>query len=401
MTEILAHTAAGQVYPMKIKAARLLRRYEDKEYSFLAGDLKLDCVDAGNLYRDVNAGVQVSVAVKEGATTRFRGTVMRDGTGFDPESEVHSFPVIHQSKRIFEAAKAQLELNPSQTKDGTFAFDYVSNSYLRAFLICTVQLNRTDFEFAASGLGSGRDHYWAFLQEHTGYTTRDFWVDFAKHYRALLSVSDDPVPVLRVIPRRALTSVVHVGYDPLIAEYHEEMRDAQFQRVLFPAKVAIYDAAGSQSLTLNCYVTYSPAGVVIDMIGSLPFGITARQFPSATVNLRAVGGAVTVPDETLDLRVPNGMYGEVYPEKLPLDSVPLFKFMASSLTWSGESPLGYCGRHFASVVREFLEVNVLYSLPLPVRPQEQISVRGSNALIVEVEDDLVDETTRIIGRLFA
>jgi hypothetical protein len=244
-------------------------------------------------------------------------------------------------------------------------------------VICSVKLDKSQFEFA-NVAGKWNNFYYDFIQKNQDYNLRDYWLDYAKHYRLVLFVEDNldasKLPILNVVSRASLASILHTGYDDFIAEYNEEVKNPQYDAVIFPYKYSL----GSS--------TYYKIGVYqADLFVSYNFPISSPLDIKNAVDLR-------VPSEIYDLS------GAIY----PFNSVPTFKkiIVGGVETWVGESPKQYCDRTFYSLLAAYKEVTVLYSQSLPVSPCEKIAVRGANMLIAEIEDDLVNETTRVIGRRF-
>jgi hypothetical protein len=392
------------IFAAKVKSIELTRAYEEDEYAFIASDVKLDMLEASELYRSVLAGTTVYLAVaitKDGTTTRrFRGIFQADGAEYDPETEVYSLNAVHIVKSLFNTAKARLETSPDgitySTDDGLkaalSAFDLVATNTLHGRGICSVVLNPSDFEFANT-TGKKNDKYFDFLKENESYSLRDFWLDFAKHYRALLFVSDDydssGMPVLKVVPRLKYADVLHTGYDDLIASYKETDRDAQYASVIISYKVK----QGS-------YVSYYYGEYRSD-------GLHPYVYPT--------GAASVNTEDALDLRVPDGMWAKSDdelnavtrvvakdPDYYPFDSIPVFSMVTVNGRTSISGLTEYCSKHFDRFVKPFKEVEVLYHDLVPaLNPFELLSIRGSNALMMSITDEYVDETTKVVGRVFA
>jgi hypothetical protein len=394
-----------RTFQLKPRSLKLTRRYEENEYALVAGDIDISAVDAADIYAAVTSGEEVSIVINDVPASgpeicKFRGTIQSEGADYDPEKEEYSFTALHVAKKIFDAAKQPL------IDAQKYALDLVLSNYLHNGQICAVNLTPSDFEFASNDPGyngnnnpsdSGYASY-GFIVNNPDYTVRDYWFDFAKHYRAILSVSNDlddssKLNRLDVLSRQILPNIIRSGYDEAIASYKETSKNPQYDCVLFPCRVKI----GSEYY--NCYAFYTSSGVSMDVIGKV------RRIESRLDNhfsLRGVqsGIKVTVPDNCLDLRVPSGMYGDSYPAVFPFQSIPFFQF---SLGYEAiNEPIeDYCKRHFYRLVSPYMELEVLYSNLLNVNPFETIVVRGRNALMMEIEDDLADETSKITGRVFA
>lgn len=374
MKQIVAH-GLNKVYQLRVKEAKLTRRYEEKEYALVAGDLQLECVDASELYADVIAGKTISVVVYVDNDIRFRGTIAAEGAAYDPETEVYTFTAPHLSKQLFDAARNERVNKRDSVGNWIWPSHYVRsfdgmsvNQFGPAGMmgLCDVILNPLRFERRNSaGFTTAA---WDRFTEQTNYSFREYWIDFAKHYRALMRVHDtlsaNGRPILEVLPRLAFETTVHQGYDGLIAEYKEERRAARYSRVLFPT---IHDNG-------NFY-----AIAVYD-----PYRSFLLEWP------RWAGRVEQWQEGALDLRAPSALYRP--PDQLPFPaSMPYFS------SRSDESIVPYGDQHFWRAVRPYLEVTVVYSELLPVGPLEHIAVRGHDVVINSIEEDLERESTTIIA----
>jgi hypothetical protein len=457
-------------FALQPKALTLTRRYEEDQYAFVAGDVKIDAMDAEELYQAIKDGDEVSLIIKDTPSVgdpicKFRGTFQSDGSGYDPETEQYTFTVLHHSKKIFEKAKDILETTPngityyskgvnvctlvlgnflgtisSQERmraltgskndwcirsdqpanpiwfitgddpklDANWTpipsaaipqFDLVVNNSLHtdmssSWFPCKVLLDKTQIEFANTK-AIVDSAYFEFIHKNQDYSLRDYWLDFSKHYRLVLFIPEEldavtGLPILNVVSRAVLAKTVHTGYDDLIASYSEEVKSPQYNAVIFPFKVM----QGS-------FVNYNYGEFRDGVLFSYPFPGFASQ-----VNT----------ENALDLRVPAGMYKTSKsdiekvvvdiishdPNYFPLKSIPTFKMVTDQNGVSSIPDLDeYLQRVIAPLASPYTEATILYSQRLPVNPCETIVVRGVNIPIAEIEDDLVNETTKIIGRIFA
>lgn len=377
----------------------LTRQYELQNYQFTASDISLKCLDAQDLFDAVKSGDNVYFCTQNGdGTNRFFGIIQSEGSNYDPSKREYDFTVLHTAKSIFNAASMKMESQPlgishsdDDLKNILSAFDYIGPGCLSGVGICAVILHSDDFEFAnkiiANDAGE-KNVYFNFLKNNSSYSMRDHWIDLAKHYRCVLCVDNDISNAsLYVIPRRVILKL-NSGYDDLIADYKEDLKNPDYQTVIFPAK-------------LNgdfVFIAYS---------GS-QFSAQANPFSDSTQNV-------------LDLRVPSGVYPSDMPYNnyygylsnrlsrnilisdpmtgFPFGSIPNFTFNLDG-TWSGESPDVYCLRVFGDAVLPYSELTVLYRELMPVNPLEDLIVRGDIARIMIVEDDLAKETSKITARRY-
>ncbi|MEW6060355.1 MAG: hypothetical protein AB1600_00300 [Bacteroidota bacterium] len=362
-----------RVFIVRPKELKLTRRYEEEQYAFVAGDVKLQCVDAQELYAAVTAGEEVSFVAFRDQTCIFRGTFQAEGTSFDPEKMEYSFTVVHVAKKIFEKLKS-LKL----PTDSSFRHSYGSS----------------DHEWNGYEL----DVLFVFAQQlsHENYFGRNFWIDLAKHVRGVLNVDNNLVSGfqgLELLSRKKIGSILHIGYDDLIADYKEEHKNPDYAAVFFPAQFII------NQLPAHGFVRYTESGLYLLLNRFSKFFDPGIEYGFGDVLFKVhdIGAELDLSDN-LDLRVPSSLFDNKFPAELPSKYVPMFKF--SNPSWIGISPIEYCERHFYSAVNPYKEVDVLYRELLPVNPLEKIAVQGVNVQITEIEDDLVNETTKIIGRKF-
>ncbi len=385
MKSILAYGVSG-TYPLQVKEATLKRRYEEGEYAFIAADLKLECADAQNLYDTVVTGEVVSAVVKDGDMPRFRGTIQSDGAAYDPEHEFWSFSAVHRAKAIFETLKQRREWRPGED-NRVYSFDDLSTFALRGDWFCNMETNESAFEF----LGKMRwaEPYLNYLKNNPDYSTRDYLIDIAKHVRGVLHVDDGIPPVVRLTPRQSAAASIG-SFDDLIAEYSEEQQDAEFNAVFFPCMI--------NGLVSFALYSHDDVEIYIPDYYRTPLD---RLSIWRTVHFLSVGQSFNLPDRTLDLRVPRGAYSDGMPDYFPFPCLSVPNFRAETYYWLQETPLEYCERHFKHLTGRSRKLNVLYRNPVTADPTQRITVRSKTAVISEVEDDLVNETTRIIGRVAA
>jgi|GEM_PF-4049509 len=370
MISISAFTQ-DRVFIVRPKELKLTRRYEEEQYAFVAGDVKLQCVDAQELYAAVTASEKVSFVAFRDQICIFRGTFQAEGTSFDPEKMEYSFTAVHVAKKIFDNLKS-LKL----ITDSSFRHSYGSS----------------DHEWNGNGL----DVLLVFAQQlsHENYFGRNFWIDLAKHVRGVLNVSNDLVsglPQLQLLSRKKIGATLHIGYDELIAGYKEEQKNPNYNAVLFPCYTTI---AGIKKPS---FVLYSKDGLKVlrwheqYIAPADVYGVFIEHIPEGT--------EIVVPDNCLDLRVPAGLFSKTITSEHPYTYLPNFQYSFALSQWT-EHPLQYCKRYFYKEVNPYKEVEVLYRELLPLNPLEKIAVQGVNVQITEIEDDLVNETTKIIGGKF-
>jgi hypothetical protein len=409
-----------KIFMVQPRELKLTRKYEDAEYAFVASDIQLTCIDAQDLYDAVNASEDVSFVVYRDQLPCFRGKFQAEGTKYDPEKEEYTFTVLHIVKSIFDGAKDRLEINPggktyssdSELRAALGAFDSVTENSLHGSGICNVRLNPADFEFA-NAAGKWNDAYFDFLQDNKNYTLRQYWIDFAQHYRSVMYADDDldadGSSILHVMPRRKIQPL-HTGYDDLIADYSEERKNPDYEAVIFPFKLLVLLPTG-EYVGGNPVYKYAPSYCY----GEYRNGkVTPWAYPIAADRANTEGA--------IDLRVPGAMYktsadaakadlDALYSSTdsfkdlafFPFKSVPCFSGQLGTgriMTWNTETPDDYAKRTFAGSVLPYKEVTILYSDPVEAYPLEEIAVRGTIIKIQEVEDDLMNDTTKVVGRLY-
>jgi hypothetical protein len=403
MKSVLAFSTT-QTFQLSVAAATVRRLYEDsdQDYSFASSDIQFDLTDAKNVYDLVCADQEVFIVIMDGNDEKFRGTLQHEGATYDPETEIYSINALHISKKIF----AGLEIPyPFGEFPATMNFDL---NQLRNMTGCDIAIDAQTF---APFVLEGNPLPAKALS--TQYQIRDFLIDLAKYHRAIIHVADALTPggqnQIMFDSKKAMGSVIHQGYDDLIAAYKEDSRNAQFDGVLFPCYLRmIYNGGGSYSYdkTAISFATYTRSGITMQCSFAREDTLAIRtglQDARSDVTLQFLmkGNAVTLPDNCLDLRVPKGTYGETFPGVFPFVSLPTFIWSVDSNAWQGESPDQYCEREYGLLMHPFKEITVQYSDTLPVNPAETIVVRGMNLPMAEVDDDLVDESTTIVGRLYS
>ena len=372
MISVCAFTDS-RTFAVKPQKLTITRRYENSDYAFVASDLTLDCSDAGDLYDAVIAGEDVTLVVYRDLIQKFLGTFQAEGTSYDADKDVYSFTVLHVIKKLFDAAKNQMEWDSAKNIPNPPMFDLVQENFLPSPVGVQIRLDPNGFAFAQRGWDVNQSRAFGdFLEQNQSYTYRDHWIDFAKHYRSVMYADDafdaaSGLPVLNVVPRLTINKL-HIGLDDLIAEYREAWNNPQYEAVVFPLR--------GQEEDYIC--------------------VARKDGPSIITSLDEV------IDNALDLRVPSGMYAD---GEFPFNSIPAFgdlAFSSSNPNWFMNS-VGlamYCNNNFKSLLNPYKEIEVLYRELIDVNPLEQIAVKGTNIQIVEIEDDLMNETTKVTGRLF-
>jgi hypothetical protein len=415
MSITIASYSATKIYPIKPKEMKLVRQYEDTEYVFLTGDLSLELIDADDLYADVKHGEEVFIDIKKDGVGKFLGTFQQDGANYDPEKETHSFTAIHIAKKIFDAAKNQYF--PAQLFQGTHNFDYVQDNSLLQGGLCDVRLVKANLENARESSHFMSPYTYQgntpppntafqdFLKNNPKYLLHDYWIDFFKHFRAIAFIEDDlsphGKPVLNVQSRYAVGQTVNSAYDQFIAEYKENICLPQYKNVLFPC-LATATGAPYPTCALGYYSLDRGAHEILTTLGMVPFP-SQNNAPVGTVYIRSYakeGDKIVIPDNCLDLRAK--IYGDTWKKFDVWASLPTFKFnLDAADSFAGESPLQFCERNFSTAISSYDEREVLYSQTLPVNPYELLPIRGELTRIWKIEDDLMNETTKITGRVFA
>jgi len=387
-----------KIFPVQPKDLKLTRRYEEEEYSFVASDIKLECTDAKDIHDAVTAGEEVKFTAFQDDECKFRGIFTNEGAGFNPETEIYPFSVVHQSKQLFTAAK-EIKLDDGNGNKKIQAFDSIAgDDDLRQGNLCNIALIRNDLEFWQSGSDDGV--FGKFLTDNPNYSLRDFWIDFAKHYRCILFCDNNLIeglPTLHCVPRRLYTKL-HIGYDDLIADYNEENHDAQYIGVFIPCYLQLV-AVGNVK-TYPAFLDYTADGVTVRIAsnGGGDFVLP----PNIRIDNIATGSTIELQNGYLDLRCPSGLYSNVNDNHPLKGSIPRFQYYQSpgGNYWITENPLEYAQRLFYTAVHPYKDVSASYSELLAVNPHENISVNGNNVLIHEIEDDLMNEATKIIGKAF-
>ena len=392
MKTVLAYTTT-QTFQLKVDAATIKRLYEDSntDYTFASSDVEFNLTDAQDVYDLVTTGEEVFIVVKDGDITKFYGTFQEEGAAYDPETEVYTITALHISKKIFNE----------------LATVFLPSGYPTSMSLGIARLFKVWTQFSEFVVDENVYPLNVYIPVESSvsttvkYSMRDWVIDLAKHHKAIVHVGDDLTTEGRsqifFESKVIAESIVHHGYDNLIASYKEDSRNPQFEGVVFPCYVNIISALGTL-LPHSAYAFYSRDGVKLllcDTVEIAPYtvgGISLQHIK--------VGDDVTVPDNYLDMRVPADVYGSTMPKALPYGYLPTFVCVPMQSTWWA-SPLNYCDTNFRRLVYPFMEITVGYSQMLPVNPAETLVVRGMNLPLAEVDDDIVDESTTVIGRLYA
>lgn len=368
-----------KIFAVKPSKLSLVRTYEYPEYAFMASDVSLDCNDAGDLYDTITSGEEVTLVASKGGISKFRGTFQSEGSAFDLDKNIYTLSAVHAIKKVFDLAKAQTESD--LMKRVTFpnqydVFDAVLTDALHNGGICAVKLDPMDFAYANKLYGgylvkpsNPVDVYAKFLQANQTYTTRDYWIDFCKHYRCVIYLDNDLDEsgnyVLHVVPRLAMAKI-NWADDDLICGYNEVQNDPQYDAVIFP----LFSNGNP------CFVRYDIDGA--HLLSAPPENIEGN---------------------ATDIRVPSGSYNGT---SFPFKSLPDFNLSFSNPGWymSSVGFGNYCDQTFGSLVKPYKEIEVTYRETIDVNPLESKMVRGMKLQITEIEDDLMYETTKITTRLF-
>ncbi len=373
MKSVLAYSKT-HTFQLFVKEAKVTRRYEEKDYDFVASDLQLDLTDGKELYDLVNAGEEIFIAIKDGDVTKFYGTIQFEGSGYNPETEIYSFTALHISKKVFGLLKDAL---------------HNTQWYSDIEIIQDVSLEFVRFNMALYDAG------FAPYANDQKYTMRDRLIDIAKQYRFVMGVLDDLSAIgkyqLTFQKKADLKSIVHTGYDELISEYNEEDCNAEYEYVLFPCRI---NEAGE---IFSAYAIHSLKETKVIVTSSDNF--EPRDYHGVRMEFIKVGDKLNIPDNCLDLRVPSEVYGDVVKEKHPFIDLPMFTFIFLTDEWT-ETPEAYCLREFQTAISPYKEITTLFSEMLPVNPCETINIVGGNSTIHEIEDDHVNETTKTISRKY-
>ena len=389
MKSVFAFTTTN-TFQLIVAAATICRLFEDnnQDYSFAASDIEFDLTDAQDVYDLVCDDVEVFVVVQDGDTAKFFGTFQQEGADYDPETEIYTITALHISKKIFAGLQV-----PYPYGEYPASMDIALNQ-LRAMTGCDIVADAGFFSPLTSDLLPPP-------KPSTQYLVSDFLVDLAKYHKAIVHVADELSSAGKyqiVFESKVLTElVVSHGYDPLIASYKEDNRNPQFDNIVFPCyvKIATLDL---NAVPYPAYAFYSRDGVKLLLSG--PSEIAPYVIDGVTMQFIKPGDNVALPDNAIDLRVPSGVYGSTMISALPFSSVPTFVLAGIPSVWVGENPQYYCDRNYYRLIHSFTEITVQYSDTIPVNPAETIVVRGMNLPIAEVDDDLVDVSTTIVGRLY-
>lgn len=402
MTSIIAYTTT-ESFQLLVSAATICRVYEDddQDYTFAASDIQFDLTDAEDVYDLVLAGVEVFIEIQDDDGSKFYGTLQQEGAEYDPETEIYTITALHISKKIFTALSTVPY--PYGELPATMNFDI---NQLQAMTGCDIVVDPQAFApFVIEGSALPA------TVPSTQYFVRDFLLDLAKHHRAIIHVADelssDGKYQIVYTSEEVEEAVVHSGYDDLIAVYKEDSRGPQFDCVLFPCFLRYtYTGDNGWDWTKICYALYTPTGITLmngfleeDTLG-MQVGLRNMQ-SDVTLQFLLPGDAVTVPDNCLDLRVPPGAYGDTFPATFPFGSIPTFVFNDNSSSWVGESPDDHCQRLYARQMLSFTEVTTQFSDEIPANPGESIIIRGTTLPIAEVDDDLVNVSSTIVGRRYS
>ncbi len=424
--EVHIFASWGEFY-LKPKSLKRTRRYEDKEYSFVASDISLECeVDADHqadaVYGYLQQGENISFVFQRDGVDKFRGTFISEGAKYDPEKVTYTFPIVHVIKNIFGAMASTL---PARFRGlGYFNFGFsMLNDFFTQSDDFNVILDHDAFEFVQQDSKNDWNDRFSktnvfenFLNENVQYTTADWWKDIAKHYRAIF-YADDSLgagykPNLHLVPRDSIKKVhLNTDWKKFFAGYSEELKNPDYDAVYFPCYlVTNLDESTGQSGNgyYSANATFTRNGVLFEARFEGDRGYVQSYFSTMNFKIHLRDSEhnteIKLPENTLDLRAPSGVYPKTLPDMIwfnhPFITLPVFTFDVATNDWVGESPLEYCNRLFKYSIYPYQEVQVLYSEQLPVNPYENIILpNGNEAKIFEIEDDDVVETTKITGRI--
>ena len=383
----------------------------------------------------------IYISIETDGIDKFLGTFQADGASYDPEKDTYKFKAIHIAKKLFDDAKNLLPLWPVQGGSVVVSqpgrrltstnptvihnFDYVQDNNLLQGTLCDVLLDKSKFELAQETVQpkvwySGDkpiDHFNNFLTSNDSYKLRDYWLDFAKWFKAVMFVSDslssNGLPILTCVPRRALEQSVVTGYDDFIAEYNEQYCNPVNMYALFPCQVQIgQDIFNAFALYCEKYIELliwtrdiDPNGFYKTAPGSR--GSSSRTVPVTPVEFSFFSKknnyptSITVPDSCVDLRVPQKLWSDDFNNEFCLqNSLPLFQCDSLQGSWLVENPFDYAERQYKGIVHPYKEITITYSILLPITPLQQLAVRGVNMQVWKIEDDIVNETSKVTGRIY-
>lgn len=416
MITLAAYTDT-KIYTLHPQGLKLSKRFEHDLYSYVASDVQLTLFDAKELYDDVLNGTTIWIVITYKSDTQehclFFGYIQPESAVYEPEKDEYSITALHCSKKIMEIASSQYVL-PSlywgrvRSLSAPYSFDAVGNNNLSHLTLplsseypeIDVVLEKATCENSLDDGSPVCDAYCAYLQQ--GYTVRQHWIDFSKHYNLLWYVADQPGRFLVTWKRRDNDPTFHRGYDPYLIDYKESFEDAYYNAVLFPALVLItvtnQTSRTTNTLVLYLYCLYRNATVTLYSFH--PYSFDLYEYLLLDWPFSRLQNYLEVDARCFDLRIPADVYRNTFTNSRALPFRTVKQFPYKPMNQLAETPLQYAQRKYARYIRPRKIYEVAYSTLILAAPEDEIVINGHNARIKEIEYDLEHETTTITAEQY-
>ncbi len=364
MIQLLAYTNnPGEIIPLQAAQIKLLRRYEEKEYAFVASDLKLELVNALEIYNRLTSGEEITVLVKKEETIFFRGYLQREGTSWNPEKQIFSITAIHIGKKIFQILEQQ---------------KYYAHVYNPDY---SLELNFQEWvNFNVGTIGIDLEKY----------TMRQRIIDFAKYSNSVGYVKNNLSPFSYLSPVVAIEKrggQTITADDSMLFQYEEEQQNANYNAVLFPANIVVETELFP---TLLFYHNNNINACILQQDEEIFKKIGV---PYTIVQLN---DEIIIPENTLDMRVPADAYTKTH--TFAFTTRPVI-FHYKNNQWVN-NPLNYAQQNYGAFVNPYRKLTLGFRQIIQAQPCQKLVAMGLNLYITEIEDDLVNQTSTVKGNLF-
>lgn len=388
-----------KIYDVNVNAVKLVRRYENKNYEFVASDVELTAYDAEELRTDLLKGEEIYFTIQDNADQYlFRGIFEAKGSKWNAETEEYTFVCIHISKKIFDALRTETSTIP-------FA----------AEMDAPASTMKSEIDLLVNGRFTDK------------YSTRSYIFDLCKALQLTATVENNYVVSghhgdmiinkIKLLDRREIIArAPKTGFDDFVAEYSFEDKKADYDYVLIPIAVSFTSLSYINSQGYNeewqgpakyavAYILYNGKTASITIFNHFQSGlednffIVSLGFTGTNIQCKVVGTDYNfeVPDRTLDLRMDaakdlNALYSIEFQKVMNVFYQSQYSTNASRVA-KFLLPQKEC-------LADYSEVNILYNKMIEIDLLEKISFQGVNISVREIEDDCEWEDRKIKGRIY-
>ncbi|MBP8975111.1 MAG: hypothetical protein KBG83_00185 [Bacteroidetes bacterium] len=404
----MAVHSKDKIYTLNPKNIKLHYRCEEAEFVYVASDLKLELLNAGELYADVCSGKEIYISVSIDDTAIFAGTLQHQDAHYDPETEEYTITAVHISKKWIEEAKTwqvmpgNMKVNKPTSTGYEYRFDSLTGQNL--FHLVGFNFSNCNIYLPAhieNSLDEGTDSREYLEFECGDYNLRQHWIDFSKHYNLLMSFWNNYLGECRLefIQREALSSTIHRGCDSFLTDYKETFSDPQYASIIFPAYTLVVINMNNRDYTfdLNYYCLFDGNKITLYTFHRHPFNL--YDYVYMQPEMIDLSEFLEAPENCLDLRAPLEVYRKAFQNRIvPFRSIPQFKNVTDQ--YLPETHFNYAQRRYGRYIRPYKQVEANYSELIVCNPYEQMAINGNNMIISEIEYDLKNEETKITGKQY-